>query len=590
MNILKNDSIVANDFWKVSGCPRSGPVFEAKKDAYYKYKLYLRDCRKAQNQNRMDALNNNLVDGHQNKFWTSYKHFNYTGSKTGTYIDGLSNDTDIANCFATNFKNVYNDRNVAQSQRLQREFDSLYRDYSDKHSMDSILPYYITWPEMMDAISKLKTGKASATFVKAEHILYGSPKLVAHLHILFNAMLQHSYVPVDFLKGVISPLIKDSEGDHSSPNNYRGLTLGVVFSFIFEHVILLKIYHLLTTDSLQFGYKRRHSISHAVYTLRSCIDYFTSRGSSVLAAFLDCSKGFDKVEHSGLFTKLIQRGVPLCILNTLMYWYSNLSSVVKWNGVFSHSFSVKTGVRQGGVLSPRFFILYLDDLFLILKGLRVGCHIMDTFIAAIIYADDICLLAPNRSALQLLLNACQSYGMNWCLTYNPLKSKVMTFGSVTSIAPLRMYGKNLQLVNEYKYLGINVVSGKCFSTSTSTMLRKFRCSVNTILNVPQRSSEQVLMKLLYAICVPLLTYGCDSVSYSTRQVHEMTVALNDSIRRIFSYQRWESISTLRKSFGYKSITEIFHDRTKNFLGRLSFLRNPTLNKIKEVNDVDIQST
>ena len=443
---------------------------------------------------------------------------------------------------------------------------------------------------MVDAISKLKTGKSSATFVKAEHILNGSPKLVVHLHILFNAMLQHGYVPSDFLKGVITPLIKDAEGDHSSPGNYRGLTLGVVFSFIFEHVILRKISHLLTTDSLQFGYKRRHSISHAVYAFRSCVDYFTNRGSSVITAFLDCSKGFDKVEHSGIFIKLIQRGVPLCILNTLIYWYSNLTSVVKWNGVYSFSFSVSTGVRQGGVLSPRFFVLYLDDLFGILKRLRVGCYIMNTFIAAIIYADDICLLAPNRSALQLLLNACQSYGMDWCLTYNPLKSKVMTFGNMSCMAPLKMYGTNLELVNEYKYLGIKVVSGKSFSTSTTPMLRKFRCSVNTVLNVPQRSSEQVLMKLLYAICVPLLTYGCDAISYSAKQIHEMTVALNDSIRRIFSYNRWESIGVLRCSFGYASIVEIFRGRTNRFKMHLPFLRNPTLTKVQEVNDVDLTST
>ena len=80
-------------------------------------------------------------------------------------------------------------------------------------------------------VSRLKTGKATASFVKPEHIIYGSPKLIVHLHLLFNAILQHSYVPNEFLNGVITSLIKDSEGDHSSVDNYLGLTLGVVFSF-----------------------------------------------------------------------------------------------------------------------------------------------------------------------------------------------------------------------------------------------------------------------------------------------------------------------------------------------------------------------
>ena len=79
-----------------------------------------------------------------------------------------------------------------------------------------------------------------------------------------------------------------------------------VFAYLFEHAMLMKIGYLLHTDSLQFGYKKRHSTSHATFSLKECIDYFTSRGSNVYAAFLDCSKGFDKVNHSGMFVKLME--------------------------------------------------------------------------------------------------------------------------------------------------------------------------------------------------------------------------------------------------------------------------------------------
>ena len=63
--------------------------------------------------------------------------------------------------------------------------------------------------------------------------------------------------------------------------------------------------NLLITDPWQFVYKKRHSTSHAIYTLKTTIDYFTCRGSNVFAAFLDCSKGFDKVDHNGIYLKLI---------------------------------------------------------------------------------------------------------------------------------------------------------------------------------------------------------------------------------------------------------------------------------------------
>ena len=430
----------------------------------------------------------------------------------------MCDDSQIADCFAGSFNSIYSSHDSTQSSKLLSDFHSLYEKYSIEHKDDNINHLYLTWPQMLDVMSKLKLGKSSASFVKAEHIIYGSPKLAWHLHLLFNAMVQHSYVPYEFLNGVISPLIKDSEGDHSDPQNYRGLTLGVVFSFLFEHALLLKVGHMLETDPLQFGYKKRHSTSHAIYTLKECINYFTSRGSNVFAAFLDCSKGFDKVSHSGIFIKLMKRGVPLCILNLLIYWYSNLTSVVKWNGVLSKPFRVLSGVRQGGVLSPHLFAIYVNDLILKLRETKNGCYIADVFLACIVYADDICLLAPCRSALQKLIDNCESYGISWCLSYNPSKTKVMVFGKTDCRPSFSMYGNTLEYVNEYKYLGVHVVEGKDFSMSHIKPLIKFRSSANTILNVYHKPSELILLKLLYAICIPNLTYAADIIECSVKQM------------------------------------------------------------------------
>ena len=58
--------------------------------------------------------------------------------------------------------------------------------------------------------SQFNDGKASGSAIKAEHILYGTPLLVIHLQLLFNSMIQHSYVPTAFLKGVITPIVKDA--------------------------------------------------------------------------------------------------------------------------------------------------------------------------------------------------------------------------------------------------------------------------------------------------------------------------------------------------------------------------------------------
>ena len=583
LNDLKSDSIAAHNFWNSNGRPRVGPIFEAKKNTYYRYKLRVRADKRNFNQDRADSLNVDLLDGDHHKFWKSFKHFNYCKSSQSTHIDGLSDDNLISNRFADMYKAVYESCNKDASNALHALFQSDYHKYCHERSGDSISHLLVSWQDMLDVMSKLKPGKATCSFLKPEHILFGSPKLVCHLHVLFNAMIQHSYVPHEFLHGVVTPLLKDSEGNSSDPCNYRPLTLSVVFSNLFEHALLLKIGHLLITDPLQFGYKKRHSTSHAIYTLRTCIDYFTSHGSHVFTAFLDCSKGFDKVNHCGIFLKLMQRGIPLCILKLIMYWYSNLTSLVKWNNVLSSSFRVPSGVRQGGVLSPHLFAIYMDDLIADLRKLKHGCFISNLFLACIVYADDICLLAPCRSALQSLLDACESYADKWCLTYNPSKSKIMSFGTQQISPSFQMYGKKLDAVTEYKYLGVKVEAGASFSISLSRPLIRFRSSANTILNAPYASSEPVLMKLLYAICIPHLTYASEVMTFSSRQVNPLTVAHNDCIRRIFGYNRWESVRFLRLSLGYPSLIDIFWSRRRKFHARLPSLGNDTLNQLIALN-------
>ena len=124
------------------------------------------------------------------------------------------------------------------------------------------------------SLSEIKIGKASSGLIKSQHILLASPKLAIHLNIFYNGLLQHSYVPCDFLRGVITPVVKDKDGDLCDAANYRPVTLSNIFAQLLERLILSKIEQYLFTDDLQFGFKRRHSTSHAVLVLKSCTDYF----------------------------------------------------------------------------------------------------------------------------------------------------------------------------------------------------------------------------------------------------------------------------------------------------------------------------
>ena len=89
-----------------------------------------------------------------------------------------------------------------------------------------------------------------------------------------------------------------------------------------------------------------------------------------------------------------------------------------------------------------------------------------------------------------------------------------------------------------------------------------------------------MMKLLHAVAVPLLTYACEALPITAKQLHEMTVALNDVIRRILSFNRWESVTFLRQTFSYLSVTELIHYQTECFFKLFPRTDNATLMFLK----------
>jgi len=91
----------------------------------------------------------------------------------------------------------------------------------------------------------------------------------------------------------------------------------------------------ISSDNLQFGFKRSLSCSHAVFTLRTVCDYFNDRGSNVYIASLDASKAFDKVDHARLFSLLISRKVPLTFINVIIDWY--VLSHITYNKTLTHA-------------------------------------------------------------------------------------------------------------------------------------------------------------------------------------------------------------------------------------------------------------
>ena len=228
----------------------------------------------------------------------------------------------------------------------------------------------------------------------AEHFVYSHSSISVHLAFLFTCMLNHGHVPTAFMKTSIIPILKNRNGDSSDKNNYRPIAIVTAISKLFELCLSKLLDTFLVTSDNQFGFKSKHATDLCIYTVKSEIKYYNYFSSPVYTCFLDASKAFDRVNHWTLFKKLLIKGVPVILVRILCVWYRCQQLCIQWGKTKSSFFTISNGVRQGGILSPKLFSVYMDDLSNMLIGSGVGCYIDNVCVNHVFYADDLCLMPP----------------------------------------------------------------------------------------------------------------------------------------------------------------------------------------------------
>ena len=125
--------------------------------------------------------------------------------------------------------------------------------------------------------------------------------------------------------------------------------------------------------------------------------------------------------HDMLFLLLIERGLPPVILRSLFDSYKRSRMRTVWNGSVSVSSHIVNGIRQGSVISPVLFTVYMDELLQQLERSGVGCCIGAHYYGAAGSADDLTLMCPTPYGLQKMMDICESFGKTHGMKYNPTK-------------------------------------------------------------------------------------------------------------------------------------------------------------------------
>ena len=222
-----------------------------------------------------------------------------------------------------------------------------------------------------------------STSYTSDAILHAPDILFAMLARVYRSWIIHGTVSLNLLSCAFLPLLKNNLKNPAEVNSYRAIAGSSLLLKLFDQVILLLWGHIMTSDPLQFGYKANFSTTQCSWFVMEVASYFVRKRIPCIITLLDCTKAFDKVKFDILFSKLIQRKIPAIIIRVLVFVYEEQKAWVRWGNATSRSFDISNGTRQGSVLSPALFSLYMDDLLVKLRRSGVGCHLGNVFCGAV---------------------------------------------------------------------------------------------------------------------------------------------------------------------------------------------------------------
>ena len=137
-------------------------------------------------------------------------------------------------------------------------------------------------------------------------------------------------------------------------------------------------------------------------------------------------------------------------------------------------------------------------------------------------------------------------------------------GSADQPAPLYLNDSPIDFVAEWNYLGTTLKAGRQIGFVARPDVAAFYRATNSVLNSLPGAHEHVLITLLYCNCVPIISYACAVKEYSAAEMSNCNVAVNNALRKVFGFNRWESIRCLREFFGMRSLYEIFKTTQDKF--------------------------
>ena len=480
-------------------CPWNNNLRESHRHAL---KLFKKICLKKKEifwngeYDKLDLLNNN------SDFWEEWKVFGENKSLSNySDLEGRRTEEFYEKLFTKiedNINSVMEKVHMADNNFLNQDF------------VLEELKYVID-----ELIKKKAVGKDR---IANEFLQQASPALLQLLLNYMNLNIRTGLACKNWCFGLISLIHK--EGPKDDPNNYRGICIMNALLKVLCTLLNKRIPEYCEEQNLiniaQIGFEKNSRASDHVLTLKSVVNKYVcdQKGKALYTCFVDFQKAFDSVWHEALFRKLENKGINGNFLNIIKNIYDMTECAVKINGKLTKQFKYEKGVLQGNPLSPLLFNLFINDIFEAIRNESPITLDGVNKLNALMYADDLIIMATSPDELQKSLDGLTAYCQKWKLNVNIKKTKCLTFSKGTNVKKhqFKINNKLVENTKEYKYLGVTINSRNCsFSPTVAYLSAKATRALYAITSkLPIRSSPTKTLLKLFDFCVaPILTYGSE---------------------------------------------------------------------------------
>ena len=331
------------------------------------------------------------------------------------------------------------------------------------------------------------------------------------------------------------------------------------------------------TSDRQYGFRPNRGTTDAIFVVRQLMQKSKERNLNLHYHFIDFKRAFDTIWRQALWRMMARIGVNKTVIEVIKNMYEKSQCTVNVDGKMTDWFEVTVGVRQGCLLSPTLFNLFLEFVMDELQDLQNSASFNDQLCIDVRYADDTTFIAAIFEKLQLSTNqlqeACNKYGMK----INASKCKAITASPIS----ISISNNNVETVQDFIFLGSNV-------PSTSADIKR-RISLANIAfgrlkqNIWSRRDVSIALKIrLYkALILPIAIYGAETWPLTKQDEHKLSVFENNCIRTILGVRLQDRVSLiqLRRRAKLKTpIALVIKKRRLSWFGHVARLPEESLVK------------